>query len=121
MLMTFSNNPDVAREFPSSCKYLETDVMGIFNAVRDAVHTGARLISHPLSGSVKPNESPYKSVVVDVVKEPLDFKSLQIIEDAITTLKKLPLKNREYSGQVLEDFRVIDLDLIMSAFPKGYI
>jgi len=117
MYKTYSNNPAVAEKQGEACEFLETDVYGVFAAVRDVIHAGGRLVSHPLSGSIKPNESPYKSVLVDVVKQnTLDFKSLQIIEDAITALKRLPQKNHEYSTQVLEDFQVIDLDLISSAF-----
>ncbi|MCL2215839.1 MAG: GrdX family protein [Defluviitaleaceae bacterium] len=115
--MIFSNNPVVSDKYPKLTRLADSDVHGVFAAVRDAVHKGARLVSHPLSGSVKPNESPYKSVAVDIVtgEWALDFKSLQIIEDAITTLAKLPRKHREYTAQMLEDFRVIDLDLIESA------
>jgi len=75
---------------------------------------GAKLISHPLSGSIKPNISPYKSVLI-AAGETLDFKSLQIIEDAINVLERLPKKQHGYSESVLQDFRVIDLDLIRSS------
>ena len=34
---------------------------------RDLVYIGHTLYTHPLSGSVKPNETPYKSVVVSRV------------------------------------------------------
>jgi len=118
MLMILSNNPYVAAKFPETTRFLKCDVGGVFTAVRDAIHTGAVLVSHPLSGSIKPNESPYKSIAVSTPpkgERALDFKSLQIIEDAISTLQKLPIKNREYTPSMLDDFRVIDLDLISHA------
>jgi len=107
-----TNNPDVAARYPMVSRYIACSVNDIFETVRDAVHKGARIISHPLSGSIKPNESPYKSVVISTEDGPLDFKSLQIIEDAIAVLKKLPSKIREYDESALEDFRIIDLDII---------
>ena len=33
--------------------------------IRDLVHTGYKVLTHPLSGSVKPNETPYKSVIIE--------------------------------------------------------
>ncbi|MCL2840624.1 MAG: GrdX family protein [Defluviitaleaceae bacterium] len=122
MLMIFSNNPAVRDKYPDLVRYMDCDVQRVFVEVRDAVHMGAVLISHPLSGSIKPNESPYKSVAVDTPPKrgrQLDLKSLQIIEDAIVTLRKLPVKNRQYTDGMLEDFRVIDLDLISSVPPKN--
>ena len=36
--------------------------------VRDRVYLGHKLLTHPLSGSVKPNETPYKSVMKTEMK-----------------------------------------------------
>jgi len=94
---------------------MEVGVGSIFEAVRNAVHKGAKLVSHPLSGSIKPGESPYKSVAISKETGTLDYKSLQIIEDAIAVLKRLSGRNRQYEESVLADFRVIDLDLIKAA------
>lgn len=93
-------------------RYYNSDVCSVFTAVRDAVHLGARIISHPLSGSVKPNESPYKSVAMSTTMGELDLKSLRVIEDAMATLKKLPVMNKSFANAVLEDFQVIDFELI---------
>ena len=110
-----TNNPDVAAKYPEISRYIEGSVMDVFMAVRDAVHMGAQVVSHPLSGSIKPWESPYKSVVISTSIDPLDFRSLQIVEDAIAVLKRLPGKQQNYNESVLNDFRIIDLDLIDSA------
>ena len=113
--MIITNNPDVVGKYPGLARYIPGSVGDVFKAVRDAVHKGAQVISHPLSGSVKPNESPYKSVAVTGVTGPVDFKSLQIIEDAISALARMPGNTRSYDESVLADFRIIDLDLINSA------
>ena len=121
--LILTNNPSVADKYPDSIRFCDITVSGIFTAARDAVHAGARLISHPLAGSLKPNESPYKSIVLSTPQAGLDFDSLQLIEGAIAVLKKLPDKNRVYGEQVLDDFRVIDLDLMnsaMMALPAEY-
>jgi len=114
--MIITNNPDVAAIYPD-LRYIECTVQGIFEAVRDEVHKGARILSHPLSGSIKPNESPYKSIAISNEYGKLDFRSLQIIEDAIAMLRRLSEKNYQYNESILADFRIIDLDHIKGVNP----
>ncbi|MCL2874453.1 MAG: GrdX family protein [Defluviitaleaceae bacterium] len=119
-----TNNPMAASSYSGLCDFDNKTVEGIFITCRNMVHKGAILINHPLSGSVKPNVSPYKSLVVSDENLPIDFRSLQLIEDAISTLKKLGVRdNIQYNESVLEDFQVIDLDLLNSAMqslPPNY-
>ena len=110
-----TNNPNVAAKYPGLSCFIKGSVTDVFTAVRDSIHKGARVISHPLSGSIKPNETPYKSVVIYDITGPLDYKSLQIIEDAIDVIKRLPSKLHDYDASILADFRIIDLDHINSA------
>ena len=110
-----TNNPAVLDAYGEVVRCISGGVEEVFAAVRDAVHLGAVLISHPLAGSIKPNESPYKSVVLSTRRGVLDMPSLLTIEDASATLRKLPVKNRAYSQRILEDYSVIDLDLMQSA------
>ena len=114
-LTIITNNPDVAFRYSELSNYLETDVFHILVAVRARVHSGARILSHPLSSSIKPNESPYKSILISLQKGRPDTRSLQLIEDAIITLKKLAVKELNSTESILEDYRVIDLDIINSA------
>ena len=111
-----TNNPAVIAAFPMESCHIKGSVREVFTAVRNAVHKGAQIISHPLNSSIKPNESPYKSVVITVATGKLDIKSLNIIEDAISLLNRLPDKNCAYDESVLDDFRIIDLDLIRHIF-----
>ncbi len=118
-----TNNPAVPGEYSALVHWIEGSVAEVFSAARDAVHLGAALISHPLAGSLKPNENPYKSVLLSTRKGPVDLKSLGTMEDAVAVLQKLPVKERLYPPQVLEDFSAIDLDLIhsaMLALPTAY-
>lgn len=110
-----TNNPAVLRAYAAVAHEAPGPVSSVFTAVRNLVHTGARLISHPLAGSVKPNESPYKSVVLSSQKGPVEFRSLQLIEDATATLQKLPPKPKILSEATRADYMLIDLDLMRSA------
>ena len=110
-----TNNPAVEEAYPKAVKFYETGVLGIFTKVRDLVHSGAKVLSHPLSGSLKPWETPYKSIIVSRSGGSLDFESLKYIENAISMMKNRSTGNYVYSAEVLEDFCVIDLDIISSA------
>jgi len=110
-----TNNGAVCEAFPEVAEAVPGDVEDVLTAVRDAVHRGAVLVSHPLAGSVKPNESPYKSVMLRRTEGAVDMKSLGYIEDAFATLRKLPKRKPVLTGQMLQDYAVIDLDLMRSA------
>ena len=110
-----TNNPQVAEKYPTVSQFAPDPVEQVFIRCRDRIHQGCRLITHPLSGSVKPNESPYKSVLISRSGGELDFASLQLIEGAEAVLKKLPRKHINYTPRMQEDYQVIDLDLVDSA------
>lgn len=111
-----SNNPLAKEKYPDLTQPVDGGVAGVYRAARDAVHLGCRLINHPLAGSVKPNESPYRSLVLSQGGGMLDLRSLQLIEDAIAVLKKLPKRHTDpYWQAMAADYQVIDLDLLDSA------
>ena len=82
---------------------------------RDYIYQGHVLLTHPLGGSVKPNETPYKTIAITVDKSELDLKSVEIISNSIQVCEKFSLKSREYLEEVLEDFMEIDYSLIVNA------
>jgi len=93
-------------------------LMDVLINVRDHIHRGHKLLTHPLMGSIKPNQTPYKSVAISKKNyEVVDLTSLQIIEESILKagdlLKYKPLPN--WPKQALEDFGLIDFDLIKNA------
>lgn len=92
------------------------DLIGVLEVARDRIHRGHRLLTHPLSGSVKPYETPFKSIAVTADQEVLDFQSLQIIEESLATARKFlaDAKVIKYSEKVYDDFRMIDMNLILS-------
>lgn len=88
---------------------------------RDRIHNGYKLLTHPLSGSIKPGETPYKSLVISKeAGKALDLHSLELIESAIAVHDKFMTKCRYrdssiYTEEVLEDFREVDFTLLQSA------
>jgi len=137
MGMLVTNNPLVKEQFQSELEveFIETDLLGVLTYVRDVVHKGHKLLTHPLSGSIKPNESPYKSVLItgnpedkaalsitgfkskNDFQSETDFQSVGIIEKSIQTARKFPPKH--IPEHYLTDLQTVDLELIRSAMGKG--
>lgn len=115
-MKVITNNPIISENLNFNVEYLNTDYMGILKEARDLIHKGYQLLTHPLSGSIKPNETPYKSIAL---KEGinLDYDSLRIIENSLETVVKFKLnyKKVQCNEQILRDFQLIDLDLIKNA------
>ncbi|MFY9214186.1 MAG: GrdX family protein [Tissierellaceae bacterium] len=103
----FKDNMDIV--YRGECSYLE-----VLELARDKIYQGHELLTHPLSGSLKPNETPFKSIIISKERSSLDHNSLNIIEASIETTKKFLRQKTTpmWTERVLEDFRIIDLSLI---------
>lgn len=88
-----------------------TDVL---YAVRDRIHEGCKLLTHPMAGSLKPNQTPYKSVMLEYTGGRADAESVMLIENSIfAALKFLKFKSTpKWSDKILSDFQTVDLSLI---------
>ncbi len=95
--------------------YRELSFREILVAARDLIHEGHRLLTHPLSGSVKPQETPYKSMALTKSKGALDLRSLELIENAIAACDKFIVKFPNMPDGMRDDFRLIDYCLISKA------
>lgn len=100
-------------------EYQDITYIEILERARDLIHKGYKLLTHPLYGSVKPNETLYRSVVLEEAEE-FDIQSLLLIEEAIVTAEKFK-KNKmtpNWTESVKDDFRVIDFDLIKKTIDR---
>jgi hypothetical protein len=120
-----TNNRLVYEKFNNEIETIfleDTNFLDVLIFVRDKVHEGHRLFTHPLSGSLKPNETPYKSIVISKEKVGMDFKELTIIEDSIASTKKF-IKDKptpRWIKRISDDFKLIDLSLITNAIGNMY-
>ncbi|MEA4994722.1 hypothetical protein SDC9_132076 [bioreactor metagenome] len=116
--LILTNNPLVKACMAERYEILlleELTLREILVKARDMVYAGHTLYTHPLAGSVKPNETPYKSVVVS--KNPGEFSAEQagLIAGSIEVCDKLAPRRRALTRSVLEDFRLIDYTLLSGA------
>lgn len=116
-----TNNPLVQEKYRSEfcVEYVEEGIEETLIRIRDKVYAGHRLLTHPLSGSVKPKETPYKSVLVTKKSGVCDAGSVRLIEYAIDACGKFSFRPGKWGAQVLEDFQLIDCTLLESALPSA--
>jgi hypothetical protein len=101
--------------------FIKGTLLDVLIKSRDLIHLGHTLLTHPLMGSIKPNQTPYKTVALSLKPEnQVDVSSLDYIEKSISTAAKfLDMKPlRDWPESVLKDFSLIDYDLINNAISK---
>ena len=115
MDIVVTNNPLVLEQFRDAYEvhFVEADLNGVLTRVRDLVHKGHKLLTHPLMGSVKPNESPYKSVIMSSAGKSTDTQSVMIIEECISASQKFTQRN--ILEKYLNDLQMVDLSLIRAS------
>lgn len=98
--------------------FVDGSIMDVLKLARDHIHKGHKLLTHPLAGSIKPNETPYKTVLISKDSgNTNDMDSLILMESCIHTAEKfLKMKSTpKWPDSVLDDFKLIDFDLINNA------
>ena len=121
--MIITNNPSVREHYKTrqTVVFVDGGYRDVLVQARDRVHRGHLLVTHPLMGSLKPNETPYRSVILgDEILARADADSVMIIEEAILVFDRFAVTARPDRGEgatekMKEDFREIDLSLLKSA------
>ena len=119
-----TNNPLAVDEFKDThdVEYVDGKLIDVLIKARDMVNCGAVLLNHPLYGSVKPNETPYRSLLIkrpeataDGSFPAADTESVRLIGNAVNAFRKFIVKKEITNPSLLEDFQVVDLSLLKSA------
>lgn len=120
-----SNNPKVLDNYKNNLrvKFCNCDYLEVLYEVRKEIHLGSKLLTHPLSGSMKPNQTPYRSIIlshVDNSDNKIDYDSLVIIENSIeSALKFMKYKKTPiWKDNIKKDFQTVDLSFISNCIIK---
>jgi hypothetical protein len=119
-----TNNSLAAEEFGDThdVRMVDGKLIDVLITARDLINQGAVLLNHPLYGSVKPNETPFRSLLLqqgksaagDIPAKP-DPESVRLIGNAVSAFEKFIDKKEVTDPRLLEDFSVVDLSLLRSA------
>ena len=119
-----TNNSLAAEEFGEThdVRLINGGLIDVLIKARDLINEGAVLLNHPLYGSVKPNETPFRSLLLQQGKPqagntpaPADPESVRLIGNAVSAFEKFIVKKEITDPKLLEDFKVVDLSLLRSA------
>lgn len=122
MYRLVTNNPLARRHWrESECAHMslhwrEGSLLDVLVAARDMVHLGWRLLNHPLTSSLKPSQTPYKTIIL-ARGEGLDYQSLQVLEGALATAQKMGVFPGG-SQWLLADLQLIDMEMCKEVFDQ---
>ena len=119
----------VTNNYKAHAKYQDHDQIGVdflegqgyldvLIRVRDYVHEGWHLLTHPQASNLKPMQTPYKSIMVTSGE---GFQSLErdieMIESAIAGYHKFTrgMRAPTWTDRIKDDFCTVDLSVIESA------
>ncbi|TGE37989.1 hypothetical protein E4K67_08315 [Desulfosporosinus fructosivorans] len=114
--LIITNNPTVA-EMKDNVLFVDGSAEETLIKVRDFVHVGYELISHPLAASLRMMFSPFRSVILGKKSEQIDAFSAEIIEDSIIKYKRhMDFRRRDTAHG--DDYKMIDLILLEAALEE---
>ena len=122
-ILIVTNNIKVFKKYKENytVEFIDSETMyNVLIKTRDLLHSGYKLLTHPMSGSLKSNQTPYKSILL-IKNNEANLDDILMIENAIDNYNKF-LKNRaltNWTENIKNDFKTVDLSLISSCFNKN--
>ncbi len=119
-LLLITNNPMVKEKMGDSfaISFVDGGYGDVLIKVRDMVHIGHGLYTHPLAGSIKPNQTPYRTVAVSEKADEFSMEYSEIISNSIAVWERFA-GQRRFSHGVLKDLQAVDMSLIEGALEAG--
>lgn len=65
---------------------------------RDLIHKGYRLLTHPMSSSLKPNQTKFRSIMLQKTESGLDMESVLMIERAVESAENFKIQENSRLG-----------------------
>ena len=89
--------------------------------VRDMVYDRHLLLTHPQASSLKPNQTPYRSVVVYPKGNEDNMKDIMLIDKCVQVYyewQEIAPSPAKYADKVANDFKTIDLSVVDNIIPR---
>lgn len=117
-----TNNDRVLKKYKDTMKVLfEGSYEEVLIKVRDLVYDRYVLLTHPQASSLKPNQTPYRSIIVYPGGQEDNTKDVLLIEKCLETYyrwQEIAPTPQKYEEQVAKDFKTIDLSVIDNVIPR---
>ena len=116
-----TNNDRVADKYKDIMKVeLVNSYEEVLIKARDMVYDRHRLLTHPQAGSLKPNQTPYRSIIIYPSDNSSNMDDVMMIEKAIETFNKFReiKETPKYEEKIANDYKTIDLSMIDNVMPR---
>lgn len=119
-----TNNDRVYLKYRDEIKCILLDnYEDVLIKVRDMIYDRHILLTHPQASSLKPNQTPYRSIIVYPKNNEDNMNDVLLIEKCLEVFKAwqdIALTPKKYESRVSEDFKTIDLSIIENVVPRIY-
>jgi len=97
--------------------------LDVLKGARDSVHLGAKLLTHPLYGNLRPYQQPFRTILATKGsgKSPCDFESLSLIESAIGVYQSCfdrLIEPGNLPEFLRDDYAIVDFELMRESFSR---
>ena len=120
-LILITNNSVVEEAFEGKIKLIHVEThKDVLIKARDYIYEGYKLVTHPMASSIKPNQTPFRSIMVMPKGNEDNNDDIILIEEAIDSYGKFEGEKKAtdwYRKETDNDFKLIDYYLIEDAIP----
>lgn len=117
-----TNNDRVYKKYKNEMQVILVDSYEqVLIKVRDMVYDKHVLLTHPQASSLKPNQAPYRSVMVYPKGNEDNMKDIMLIEKCLEVYQQwqeIAPSPAKYSDKVAYDFKTIDLSIVDNVMPR---
>ena len=112
-----TNNNDLVK-CVSNAQFVDGPALSVLVMARDLIHKGWKLAANPFYGNLKPNQQPYRTLVLSSDREneivKVEEHSLFLIESAITVYSecKVIRKPGDMAEEIDMDYKYVDFALM---------
>ena len=119
-----TNNDRVYLKYRDEIKCILLDnYEDVLIKVRDMIYDRHILLTHPQASSLKPNQTPYRSIIVYPINNEDNMNDVLLIEKCLEVFRAwqdIALTPKKYESRDSEDFKTIDLSIIENVVPRIY-
>ena len=117
-----TNNDRVYEKYKDELKVILLDTYEeVLIKVRDMVYDKHIHLTHPQASSLKPNQTPYRSVAVYPRGKDDNMKDILLIEKCLQVYyewQEIAPSPEKYEARVANDFKTIDLSVVDNIIPR---
>ena len=116
-----TNNEGLCRNVRRG-RFVGGSSLDVLVSVRNSVHLGSRLLTHPLCGNLRPYQQPFRSILIqEFPGELVDLDSLSMIEEAVSVYRSCEdrlIRPEDLNEPTRVDYAFIDGELMKESLER---